>query len=668
MKNLTIILMILFMASCSRQGIPPKNPLSELTKLSNPNDDQRNALLILKLKEHDQSRNFKSCPELRELTSDKHPLAPWLLSKYILLCNPEDTFISNISQRLETFPSWSLADLSESIISKSKIPDEIIKAKLTLLDYQKTQKAKIDLLQDAIKIAKKNKLPQEELYKKLEDVSPQYTREVTLENMYDVARDFERNRNFKHARELYRKIVRHKDTSLEDQVKAWERVRMSYKLQRDKETYLKQTQRLVKFLSFKKDNAFGLDKYVEYSITLARIYWTNDQFPKAKARLSRLLKLKELANKHLAQVYFYLGGISEDEDKLETAINFYKKAYTLANDSNEKELASLKDDSLWNISWYYYKEKEYNLSLEWLSKYTEEDSPDYKFYFWKAAILKKVNREDDSQDVIRFLRKADPYGYYGQLSYIYSNELSTLPNSVEKIKYGNDPLSWALYCNLDELAQNILDNDPNTSLSKYYQASYYDKMIFKYFSLSKEKKEDLLRETPLYSFPLAFSDEFINANRSEHVSAPLLMSIARQESAFNPFARSPADAFGLLQLIPAQGERLSKKANIAFKDFNDLYDIEKNISLSSILLEELMKRQNFNFINFVASYNAGENPVHRWRSRNKSLTDIEFIEQIPYSETRNYVKLVTRNYLVYKRLLSKEPFSITDRFFSQGKY
>ncbi len=669
MKKLTKLLILLIIASCSRHGVPPNKPLSEIRNGGNLNDEQRSALLIEKINQAKSQSDFKNCNDLTTLIQEgEHPLQPWLIAQSIQLCDVSNELITKVSQELNTYQDWAKVDLSESIILKSQNSQEIINAKLVLVDFQKTQKAKVDLINEAISIARKSKLATDEMETLRETVSPLHTKEITKENIYDVARDFERNRNFKHARELYRKIVRSKDVSLEDQIKAWERVRMSYKLQRDKETYLIQTQRLVKFLSFKKNDSFGLDKYVEYSIALARIYWTDDQFPKAKVRLNRLLKLKELADKHLAQVYFYLGGISEDENKFETAINYYKKAYTLAKDIDEKELKSLKEDALWNISWYYYKEKEYKLSLEWLSKYSEEESPDFKFYFWKATIFKKLGQISEFNEVLSFIRKMDPYGYYGQLSFIYSDQLTTLSSDVDKIKYSNDPLSWALYCNIDKLAQAILDSDPNTSLAKYYQASYYHKMIFKYFATPKEKRDSLLNQTPLYSYPLAFSDEFINANKSEHVSAPLLMSIARQESAFNPFARSPADAFGLLQLIPAQGARLSKKAGIKFSDFNDLYDIEKNISLSSLLLEELMKRQHFNFINFVASYNAGESPVHRWRKRNQDLSDIEFIEQIPYSETRNYVKLVTRNYLVYKRLLSKEPFTINDQFFSLGKY
>ena len=126
----------------------------------------------------------------------------------------------------------------------------------------------------------------------------------------------------------------------------------------------------------------------------------------------------------------------------------------------------------------------------------------------------------------------------------------------------------------------------------------------------------------------------------------------RQESAFNPKARSHADAFGLMQLIPEMAKRAARYANIRFKRHRELYDPETNIMLGSAFLKNLLGKNNNNFLVTVASYNASEKAIKNWVRTRYTGDPLEFIEDIPYSETQGYIKLVLRNLVFYQRLNS----------------
>jgi soluble lytic murein transglycosylase len=104
-----------------------------------------------------------------------------------------------------------------------------------------------------------------------------------------------------------------------------------------------------------------------------------------------------------------------------------------------------------------------------------------------------------------------------------------------------------------------------------------------------------------------------------------------------------------MQIIPSRASKLSKKHSIPYKETDDLYDIDVNMALGVHYLEDLKKM--FEHLPMaIGSYNAGESTMKRW-VKARYQGDIEaFIEDIPYQETRKYIKLVLRNYYIYQEL------------------
>lgn len=131
----------------------------------------------------------------------------------------------------------------------------------------------------------------------------------------------------------------------------------------------------------------------------------------------------------------------------------------------------------------------------------------------------------------------------------------------------------------------------------------------------------------------------------------LIMGLIRQESAFNENARSSADARGLMQILPSTGARLARQARIPRYSAKKLFQAETNITLGTLYLSSLVKR--YGKIELaLAAYNAGGTRVDLWLKEFGDADMPEFVENIPFSETRGYIKQVLSNRALYSLLMS----------------
>ncbi|MDB5523922.1 MAG: murein transglycosylase protein [Rhizobium sp.] len=143
----------------------------------------------------------------------------------------------------------------------------------------------------------------------------------------------------------------------------------------------------------------------------------------------------------------------------------------------------------------------------------------------------------------------------------------------------------------------------------------------------------------------------------------LAYAIARQESAFNPSAVSPANARGLLQLLPSTAKKVASRYQMAYADEKLIDDPAFNATLGSHYLGEQISKFSGSYILTFAAYNAGPGRIPQWIKRygdprGKPIDEVvDWIENIPFTETRDYVQRVMENYQVYKSLLN-EPADI----------
>jgi len=133
----------------------------------------------------------------------------------------------------------------------------------------------------------------------------------------------------------------------------------------------------------------------------------------------------------------------------------------------------------------------------------------------------------------------------------------------------------------------------------------------------------------------------------------LVLAVMRQESEFYPLARSPVGALGLMQLMPATARHSAQKIGLPFSRDRLTSDPDYNIRLGQAYLKELLEQFGGSYILALAAYNAGPARVTSWIGlfgdpRDPSIDPINWIERIPFSETRNYVQRILESLVVYR--------------------
>ena len=130
----------------------------------------------------------------------------------------------------------------------------------------------------------------------------------------------------------------------------------------------------------------------------------------------------------------------------------------------------------------------------------------------------------------------------------------------------------------------------------------------------------------------------------------LVAALVRQESEFNPDAVSRMNAYGLMQLLPSVGKSLAKKSGERHFTTSELLDPSVNLRLGTQELRKSIDRYDGQVEYALAAYNAGDSPVRQWISINNYKDVAEWVESIPYSETRDYVQAILRNRNLYREV------------------
>jgi soluble lytic murein transglycosylase len=160
------------------------------------------------------------------------------------------------------------------------------------------------------------------------------------------------------------------------------------------------------------------------------------------------------------------------------------------------------------------------------------------------------------------------------------------------------------------------------------------------------------------AYPHAYRSLVEQHSRAAQINPDLMQALIREESAFNPRARSSTGAIGLAQLMPTTARRVARSLRGPRVTDRSLLDPRQNIRLGSAYLGDLARRFDGNFAYAVASYNAGPNAVRRWLKKNPTAELDEWVEEIPVAETRNYVKRVLGSYVTYELLYAQGEPSI----------
>ena len=538
------------------------------------------------------------------------------------------------------------------------------------VDDQDFDKMALQALKGKLSNSEKSAL-RKDLYKR----SPRFIPKPKKSEYRKVARDYRGNRQFDKALYYYRKVINDPKQSLVERWKAFRGARVTYKLERWSRMtkYIKATKQWASFLRPEYKKSRKLTKlHHDANIDYIRTLWTEKGQEQAHIPLLQLEK--EIKNRYsLQMVYWLKGRMAEERKQYREAV----KWLTLA--SNEKPVTLRdRDRVLWFLAWNQRRLGEYGESQKALEKLKTSQELTFfsktKYLYWQAENLFSMGKKEEADGAFTRLADLDPYGYYGALAFrklklpfpkppksdVSSRDMvSLLP---KKQRHFFTKLVEAKEFEISQVIAEAVEHRNSWSTSwwvKYLnllqQAGAFREFFIRYHSLPPKKQLAVQEDHPYLLFPQPYREEVLASAKSSKVSPALIYSIMKQESGFDVKARSHADAFGLLQLIPQVAKRAAERMpHVDYESPYDLFRPDVIIPLGANSLNHLFKKFDSNFILSVASYNASEQAVKGWIKTRFHGDPVTFIEDIPYEETKGYVKLVMRNYITYNRFAEQE--------------
>jgi outer membrane protein assembly factor BamD (BamD/ComL family) len=286
--------------------------------------------------------------------------------------------------------------------------------------------------------------------------------------------------------------------------------------------------------------------------------------------------------------------------------------------------------------------------------------------FWMAKISERTKNYTQAREYYKKLMRQYPDDYYAYQAFLNLNKFryfDILPLREKKILF---PYQNSEYEFIIELA-NVKDYGLINQLCKedsfiqswlaYLQGDFSRSAVLARDAMDKlphKPNSSDLRWRLVY--PMHYYEEIQKEAAKWGNNPTLILSIIREESYFNPKAKSPVGARGLMQLMPATAKEAGTIAQITIPNNDLLFDSDLNIKLGNIYYSQIKKRLHGKDISAILAYNGGFSSVSEWKE-NLNYFDIDdFIEQVPYSETQNYLKKVYRSYWNYIKIYDSIKF------------
>ncbi len=687
--SLSLLALTLMLPGCATHPVkmltvPPANRLEVLKNLTSLPQNETEELAknyLLAMIAETNNENRTACNLFTDLSKKSNfPLNDLALVHTMANCDFSSSELENFWE--DTKISNYLKEFFSELSLKLAIQHNLLKYEAQFsyesISFKKIQSEKVELIKRAIEIAKTIG-DNENLKKynnKLIEISPLHNTEITNQNIYSIAKDFEVNRQFIKARELYQQIIR-SDFSTKEKVKAFNALRISHKVERNLKLFLDKTFEMEKFLNTLRHSNPSEENNEAWSdsvIGLARAVWTDHRNNEAQKILDNFLMAKVGSPNQLATVYWLYGSLNLENKESIKALKYFEEAGKIKITD-----LSLQENIQWAIIWNNYllkKNNEVILSAEKFATKSKNSNFINKLNFWKGKACLKLHKMEEAKIIFKNLHDADPFGYYGILSTLdLGITLKPLSKTqIDTTPTGNQILDWLIAMNEKKYAEKYLreidsqfktPKERERAMSLYAQTEWYQGGMRQIYNFSNSTKNAMTEKYINIVFPTPYLDLISTFGSTYNVPMELVFGITRQESAFIASERSWADAFGLMQLIPEKAVELANKYSIPYNDYNDLYNPEINLEMGTSLLKDLREKFDGKFAQSTAAYNASEDVIKVWERERFNGNYLEFIEMIPYEETRNYIKLVFRNYITYKRILNSQQFLLDKDFFAK---
>lgn len=440
------------------------------------------------------------------------------------------------------------------------------------------------------------------------------------------------------------------------------------------------------------ERVFGFEGWAEGKLRSGYLHWAKNDMEDARRIFTEVIEKADKSPDVRAKSLYALARVNENDNDYDgAAVSFREYVTKYPNDEHF-------NDAVESLVLIYTDKKDWASAitpLEMLIK--QQDLLDYDqrsvgsqsfAMFWAGRIYLESGRPKEATEMFRRVASEYYSTFYGAIGHYMleklvgkklvlepqrtpgftfarlHNEFS--PQDQERLARVTLMLRLGLrndaLCEMDEIDSE--GGKPERLLSKamvLHAAGHWLDAIKIFDSLPRTFRNTLATGFERVLFPRRY-EELVRAHAAKaEVDPDLILAIIRQESVFNPQARSPAGAHGLMQLMPATAkveaarlstgyvDRVTKVAmNQQAKNKKNLLDPDTNLTLGIHHVRTLLAKYG-NPVYVLSAYNASPAAAQRWMAKIPTHDILTFIERIPYKETRAYVKLVLRNYFYYKR-------------------
>lgn len=403
----------------------------------------------------------------------------------------------------------------------------------------------------------------------------------------------------------------------------------------------------------------GTPDAAEAQARMATLLWNRDRNDEAAAAF-RVYLSRYPGQSRSAEALYALGRIAQGQGRDDDAVSDYRRLIAATPGSSQAR------DARWRIGWIAYRQGRFADAANAFAAAAQGGGPAQapEAWYWRARALERAGDRAAATTGYRAVLDQAPASYY---AYWAEQRLSrprppaavhvagSPPRQLGAPPAGTDGYHWQKARELQAVGMNSaarrelravegVDGDAPAvaaALPDAYQAvgGYRDAI-----RLAGDRGA-----TARILYPLAFWPDVSQQAGAQGIDPLMVVALMRQESLFDPAARSPADARGLMQLLPSTAERVARERGQP-SPVDHLYEPEINITLGVGYLGDLMRANGGDPLKAFAAYNGGEAALARWQQQFGALPADEFVESITYRETRDYVKKVMGNYRRYQQL------------------
>ena len=315
------------------------------------------------------------------------------------------------------------------------------------------------------------------------------------------------------------------------------------------------------------------------------------------------------------------------------------------------------------------RSQDWDLVLRGIAMLNEQEKAEPQWQYWKARALAEIGLQSDANALYQNI--ANERSYYGFLA--ADKIASSYSITSTPVQYSTDEFEQVAQMPAIVRARELLlvnqvsdaRREWNFATRNFSErqfqiaASLAHQWQWHPYAIRTIAKGNYFDDLAI-RFPTPFDNLVQKYSAKRKLEPAFVYGIIRRESAFDPQARSPVGARGLMQLMPATAKQVSRQLKLKSPRRQDLYSPSFNINLGSTYISDMLKKFNGHRALASAAYNAGPHRVNKWLPTQNELPADVWIDTIPFTETREYVRAILAYTALFEWKMNQNPTRLSE--------